>query len=107
MLDNPIMVVGGTMKFSDLKSTDNPKEYSIGKAFVWLAMLKKKQVPIKWYKPNKAGTKVDFILPRKQEEWDESYDSLKKFLVSTNSMYGTDLELTKEEQPHDNDTQTP
>lgn len=85
-----IKVVGGRMEQKHLNTSLGEMHYEIGKAFVWLGMLKDKMVPTKWFKATKKGTKINFSYPQTQKEWDDSYAELKNYLVAINEKYGTD-----------------
>jgi hypothetical protein len=87
-------VVGGTIRYTSLKSTLEEKIYEIGKAHVWLELLKSKNVPAKWMKPAKTGTRINIIFPQTQKEWDDSFTELKDYIVHLNKKYDMDMEIS-------------
>jgi hypothetical protein len=91
MSEPVIRVVGGTMLLDRLTSVENEKTFNIAKAHCWFYMLQDKKVPTKWYKPTKKGTKIAFIYPKTQKEYDDSLADLKGFILTVNEKYGTDL----------------
>jgi hypothetical protein len=89
-------VVGGRMIFKQLTSGIEAKKYAVGKAVVWLKLLNDGMKPVKWLKPTKRGTKVDFEFIRSDEEWESELERLNNYINEVNQMFGTDLKLNRQ-----------
>ncbi|PWK03946.1 hypothetical protein [Tumebacillus permanentifrigoris] len=86
-------VVGGTCQNSKLTNKLDESVYAYAKGVYWLELLKIKMVPKKWNKPTRNGTKVKFIYPQSQEEFDKSYEDLKKYAAEIDEQYGLGIVL--------------
>ena len=76
-----ITVVGGRMKFNKLTNQIDEKEYAVGKCAIWLESLRSGRRPIKWFKPNKQGTKMEFEYMRSVKESNDALAELKGFII--------------------------
>lgn len=93
-----IKVQGGQMQFNFLSlklQHEDPKQYEVNKAVVWLNMLNDLMEPVKWLKPNKNGTKVNFNSISSQEEYDKALAILEAHVEYINKVHGLDLSLNK------------
>lgn len=90
-------VVGGQMNFKQLNTGTESKVYAIGKAFIWLDMIKKGRRPKKWNKPNKKGTKMTFSIIRDVEIREAAFKELEAYLNQIDEEFGTDISLDREE----------
>ncbi|MCC3381942.1 hypothetical protein ACFQ5D_18095 [Paenibacillus farraposensis] len=90
-----LSIIGGQLQYPRLKSSLDQKEYDIGKAFIWMDMLKSRHRPTKWLKPNRRGTKVDFEFIATNEGLQVAQDEFEVFLEQINRKHGTDFELTR------------
>ncbi|SCW85882.1 hypothetical protein SAMN04487970_10749 [Paenibacillus tianmuensis] len=93
MEEPKIRIIGGRIQQKKLTSSLDERVFAAGKAHIWLSMLKDKMVPVRWYKPNKNGTKIKFIYPQTQKEWDDSFSELKAFIATTNEKHGMDMRI--------------
>lgn len=73
------------------------KEYETGKAVFWLSMLRKRMKPVKWLKPNKNGTGVNFEMLNDQQAYDMAWGEYEGFIKSINEQHGLNLELVDKE----------
>jgi len=93
-----IKVHGGQMQFKHLTlklHREDPKKYEVNKAVVWLNMLNDLMEPVKWLKPNKSGTKVNFNAISSQEEYDKGLATLEAHVEYINKIHGLNLSLNK------------
>lgn len=90
-----IEVVGGSMKHGALTSNLEERIYDIGKAHVWLGMIREYQRPTKWLKPNKKGTNINFSFINSQEDIDKAFDELEIYIREINRKHGTDITLER------------
>jgi hypothetical protein len=86
-------VVGGILDVHALNTSLDEKTYDIGKAHVWLHMLKQAQIPVKWHKATKKGTKVKFEIPESQEQIDQSIEQLKAYVQDLNKKYDLNMRI--------------
>ncbi|ALA12323.1 hypothetical protein Sneaky_63 [Paenibacillus phage Sneaky] len=75
--------------------------YDAAKAFVWVGMINQGCFPIKWLKPTKQGTKIDYVCFQSKDEADraadEAFDDLDKYIKQVNQVHGLNIELDIEE----------
>jgi hypothetical protein len=90
-----IQAVGGQMIFKKLTNEVEEKEFAIRKAYIWLNMLNDGMKPVKWLKPTKKGTKVNFEIIRSEEELNKGLDELDTYLYDINKRFGTDLKIKR------------
>ncbi|SFE11037.1 hypothetical protein SAMN04487969_101104 [Paenibacillus algorifonticola] len=93
MNNHKIKVVGGTILYDKLTSLSDEKMRDVAKAHIWLQMLKDIQVPVKWSRPYKHGTKIKFNFPQSQKEWDDSLAELKGYIVTVNEKHDLDMSI--------------
>lgn len=98
MENNNITVKGGTMGFSKLTHKMDEKEYAIAKVNIWFGMLKERQRPTKWSKPNGKGTNVDFDVVYSQEDFEAGLKDLRTYCEEVNEKYNTNFNLTTKEE---------
>lgn len=92
-------VIGGQTQFPSLTlnfQKENIVKYEEMKAAFWLLMLNDFQEPIRWLKPNKNGTKVNFDAIKTQLDYDNALAKLQVHIDNINKQYGTDLYVSKE-----------
>lgn len=91
-----VKVIGGQKNFqyltSDLLSIDE-KGYELLKVKCWLKSLNEGDKPIKWLKPNKKGTKLNFELLESEVEFLIEIEKLKKYIEKMNKQLGTDWKI--------------
>ena len=93
-----IKVRGGQMQYKFLTQNlrqEDPKKYEANKAVVWLKMLNDGMEPVKWLKPNKGGTKVNFNVISSQAEYEKALATLEAHIKYINQTHELNLSLNK------------
>jgi len=91
-----LTIVSGQINYPKLNSKIPEKEYAIAKVHIWLFELNKGRKPVKWLKPNKNGTKVNFEMIKTQQDYDSGLDELEVYIKRINREFGTDFSLKEE-----------
>lgn len=94
MDDFKITVVGGRRLCKYLTNKLSDQDYAVSKACAWAELLQESEIPTKWFKRQKDGTKVSFNIAKTKQEWEDSLAKLKAYIAEVNQTYDLDLELT-------------
>lgn len=91
-----ISVVSGQMSFSKMTLDlwkNNKKEFDIRMIRIWLNMLNDGMNPVKFLKPNKNGTKVNFECIKDEAGYFKGLAELTNYITEVNKEHGTDIKL--------------
>lgn len=72
-----------------------PKRYMIEKFQVWITCLNNGDIPVRWLKPYKTGTKVNLIPAFNDELVELSFSNLENQIKEFNKEYDADLILDR------------
>ena len=94
-------VIGGKMSFPKLTMKlykDDPAQYSLRKANVWMNMLNELKRPSKFLKPTRRGTRVEYDYIREQKDYDSGLKMLTEYVDEINRTFDLGIKIgTKEE----------
>ncbi|AVF28806.1 hypothetical protein [Paenibacillus larvae] len=92
----------GRLINKSLNTTLEHGVYDAAKAFVWVGMINQGCFPIKWLKPTKQGTKIDYVCFQNQDEAEiaatEAFGELDKYIKHVNQLHGLNIKLDIEER---------
>ncbi|KAF6547831.1 MULTISPECIES: hypothetical protein [unclassified Bacillus (in: firmicutes)] len=94
-------VISGKMSFPKLTMKlykDDPAQYSMRIANVWMNMLNELKRPSKFLKPTRRGTQVEYDYIREQKDYDSGLKMLTEYVDEINRTFDLGIKIgTKEE----------
>lgn len=86
-------IMGGVLDNPTLKKGLTDKQYFIVKSIVWLRMLEKLMVPVKWYKPTNYGTRIKFEMIHNDEQAIQALKHYESFEKANRIIFQKKLDL--------------